>query len=103
VSRHQANILFRTLRTPPEEEEERAGGGGAESERVVRGAAEVEGTSMVMVGDVEFLRLEVGDHLVLQELPSDDPPNHHHDLWGIPTTVESCPRNDDDLLKHEIK
>jgi hypothetical protein len=39
---------------PPEVEEEVAGGGGAMPERVVRGGAEVEGTSMVIVGVVRF-------------------------------------------------
>jgi hypothetical protein len=51
VSRHQANIPLSTLRTPPEEEEEGgADGGAAELERVDRGGAEVEGTSLVMIG-----------------------------------------------------
>jgi hypothetical protein len=51
VSRHQANIPLSTLRTPPEEEEEGgADRGAAELERVDRGGAEVEGTSLVMIG-----------------------------------------------------
>jgi hypothetical protein len=49
------------------------------------------------------LRLEIGDLMVLQELLSGDPLNHHYDLWGIPTTAESCPGNVDDLLKHKGK
>jgi hypothetical protein len=47
-------MLLSTLKTPPEEEEEVAKGGGAVSEWVERGAAEVEGTSIVMVGVVGF-------------------------------------------------
>jgi hypothetical protein len=39
-----------TLKTPLEEEEEVVGGGRAVPECVERGAAEVEGTSLVMMG-----------------------------------------------------
>jgi hypothetical protein len=51
VSRHQASILL-SLRTPPEEEEEEGGadGGAAVPERVDRGGAEAEGTSLEMMG-----------------------------------------------------
>jgi hypothetical protein len=49
------------------------------------------------------LRLEVGDLMVLQELSIDHPLNQHHNPWGIPTIVESCPENVDDLLKDEVK
>jgi hypothetical protein len=42
-----------TLKTPPEEGE-RAEGGAAVPEQVERGAGEVEGTSIVMVGVVGF-------------------------------------------------
>jgi hypothetical protein len=51
----------------------------------------------------QVLGLEVDDLIVLQEFPISDPLNHHHDLWGIPTTAESCPGNTDDLLKHKVK
>jgi hypothetical protein len=29
--------------------------------------------------------------------------NHHCDLWSIPTTAESYPRDADNLLKHRVK
>jgi hypothetical protein len=54
VSRHEANILLSPLKTPLEEEEEWSEGGGAVLERVERGVAEEEGTSIVMVGAVGF-------------------------------------------------
>jgi hypothetical protein len=43
-----------TLKTTLEEEEERPEGGGVEPEWVVRGTTNEEGTSMVMVGAIEF-------------------------------------------------
>jgi hypothetical protein len=49
------------------------------------------------------LRLEVSDLVVLQELSTGHPLNQHHNLWGTPTTAESCPGNTDDLLKDEVK
>jgi hypothetical protein len=49
------------------------------------------------------LRLEVGYLMVLQEFPSCHPLDHHHNLWGIPTTAMRCPGNADDLLKDEVK
>jgi hypothetical protein len=49
------------------------------------------------------LRLEVGDLTVLQDLSADHPRNQHHNLWGISTTMECCPRNVDDLLMDEVK
>jgi hypothetical protein len=41
--------------------------------------------------------------MVLQELPACHLLDYHHNLWGISTTVKSCPRNADDLMKHEVK
>jgi hypothetical protein len=49
-------------------------------------------------GSYRVLRLEVHDLMVLQELSSSDPLNQQHNLWGIPTFVESYPGNVDDLL-----
>jgi hypothetical protein len=43
-------MFLSTLKTPADEEEEVAGGGAIVSERVERGGAEVEGTSLVMTG-----------------------------------------------------
>jgi hypothetical protein len=50
-------LVLSALRTPPEEEEERPEEGAAEPEWEGQGAAKVEGTSIVMVGDVGFLGL----------------------------------------------
>jgi hypothetical protein len=41
--------------------------------------------------------------MVLQELNLRHLLNHHHDLWGVPTTAKSCTRNADDLLKNEVE
>jgi hypothetical protein len=103
VSWHQANILLSALRTPPEEEEERARGEGPEPEQVVRGAAEEEGTSMVMVGVVGFWGLRsVFSWSFMNSLPVTISIRIII-CGGIPTTAESYPRNTDDLLKHEVK
>jgi hypothetical protein len=51
----------------------------------------------------QVLRLKVGDLMVLQELPFGHLLDHHHNLWGIPTTAKSYPRNADDLLMHKVK
>jgi hypothetical protein len=41
--------------------------------------------------------------MILEELNPEYLLNHHHDLRGIPTTAESCPRDVDNLLKHIVK
>jgi hypothetical protein len=49
------------------------------------------------------LWLQIGDLMILEELNPGYLLNHHHDLWGISTTVESYPRDADNLLKHIVK
>jgi hypothetical protein len=51
----------------------------------------------------QVLRLEVDYLMVLQEFPACDPLDHHHNLWGISTTVKSCHKNADNLCQHESK
>jgi hypothetical protein len=87
-----------------------AGGGGSGSRRR-RSCARAGGVRSHRSGrnihsdcrSCGVLRLDVGYLMVLQEFPFYHPLDHHDNLWGIPTTVKSCPRNADDLLKNEVK